>query len=185
MFSCFSSVLWLPFPGVFCYLCCAAIMQNMFFPASLQNWDTLGPDLAGPLYFLKRRPIQELHIGNFSCSGDLLRNSVGHKKSDGFVQPPLPKKKTLKTFLRWTFQGFASSFSLGYRKEVLWEPFNDGQQMLWEELKKLLKPNEKTTSLRCVPCRSRDLEPCSWEARCKRGMSCLRVVEVVVVRFFG
>lgn len=56
--------------------------------------------------------------------------------------------------------------------------------MLWEELKKLLKPNEKTTSLRCVPCRSRDLEPCSWEARCKRGMSCLRVVEVVVVLFF-
>jgi len=129
--------------------------------------------MAGPFYFLKRRPIQELHIGNFSCSGDLLRNSVGHKKSDGFVQPP-PRKNNIKnTLLRWTFQGFASSFSLGYRKEVLWEPFNDGQQMLWEELKKLLKPNEKTTSLRCVPCRSRDLEPCSLGKMQERGHVCV------------
>ena len=114
-----------------------------------------------------------------------MRNSLGQQKSDEYFSNPPPQKKNIKnTLLRWTFQGFASSFSLGYRKEVLWEPFNDGQQMLWEELKKLLKPNEKTTSLRCVPCRSRDLEPCSFLARCKRGMSCLRVVEVVVVRFF-
>jgi len=54
---------------------------------------------------------------------------------------------------------YAEHVLSSYRKEVLWEPFNDGQQMLWEELKKLLKPSEKT-SLRCVPCRSRDLEPC-------------------------
>eukprot|EP00435_Cladocopium_sp_Y103_P043367 s898_g12.t1 len=46
-----------------------------------------------------------------------------------------------------------------YSKEVLWtEPFNDGQKMLWEELRRRMFPTEK--SLRCLPCRSRDFEPC-------------------------
>ena len=50
--------------------------------------------MAGPLYFLKRRPIKELQKGNFPCSGDLLRNSVGQQKSDEyFSTPPPPQKK--------------------------------------------------------------------------------------------